>query len=157
MSTDPHRAPVLTGGCQCGAVRYALFAAPIKTGLCHCRMCQKASGAPFAALAEIETADFAWTKGAPASWQSSNRAAREFCSACGTPLAFRPLDKPIIEMMIGSLDAPEQAPATYEVGRESKLSWVNHIDALAGRTTLENIGAERLERIVSLQHPDHEA
>ena len=51
--------PVLTGGCQCGAIRFALSAPPTKVSICHCRMCQKASGAPFASLAEIEKGDFA--------------------------------------------------------------------------------------------------
>ena len=53
--------PVLTGGCQCGAIRFALNAAPIKVSICHCRMCQKASGAPFASFADIDKGDFAWT------------------------------------------------------------------------------------------------
>ena len=47
--------PVLTGGCQCGAIRFALSAAPVKISICHCRMCQKASGAPFASFADIRT------------------------------------------------------------------------------------------------------
>ena len=55
--------PVLTGGCQCGAVRFALSAAPVKVSICHCRMCQKAAGAPFASFADIERSDFAWTRG----------------------------------------------------------------------------------------------
>ena len=29
------RKPVLTGGCQCGAVRYAVYAAPERAGICH--------------------------------------------------------------------------------------------------------------------------
>ena len=45
---------VLTGGCQCGAVRFALSVPPPKVSICHCRMCQKASFAPFASFADIE-------------------------------------------------------------------------------------------------------
>ena len=40
-----NRQPVATGGCQCGAVRYALYAMP-EGSVCHCRMCQKAVGGP---------------------------------------------------------------------------------------------------------------
>ena len=63
---------VLTGGCQCGAIRFALSAPPAKISICHCRMCQKASGAPFASFADIEHSDFAWTRGKPAAFQSSS-------------------------------------------------------------------------------------
>ena len=41
----------LTGGCQCGAVRYALLEPPSNPHICHCRMCQKAFGSFFAPLA----------------------------------------------------------------------------------------------------------
>ena len=50
--------PVLTGGCQCGAIRFAVSAPPMKVSICHCRMCQKASGAPFASFADIDRARF---------------------------------------------------------------------------------------------------
>src|SRR5437879_13716571 len=81
--------PVLTGGCQCGAIRFALKAVPNRVSICHCRMCQKAAGAPFASFADIEHADFAWTKGKPAAFKSSSIAMRDFCAACGTPLSFQ--------------------------------------------------------------------
>jgi hypothetical protein len=77
--------PVLTGGCQCGAVRFALSAPPRKVSICHCRMCQKAAGAPFASLAAIEHGDFAWTRGKPRAFRSSTIAMRDFCADCGTP------------------------------------------------------------------------
>jgi hypothetical protein len=144
--------PSTTGGCQCGAVRYAFDGAPAKIGLCHCRMCQRALGAPFGVFVVVATENFRWTKGVPASFASSNRAFRDFCGTCGTPLAFRPLDLPVMELMSGSLDEPEAMPPRYEVGREAKLAWIGSLAALPGRTTAENMGAERAAAVVSHQH-----
>ncbi len=108
--------PVLTGGCQCGAVRFALKAVPNRVSICHCRMCQKAAGAPFASFADIEHADFAWTKGKPASFKSSSIAMRDFCAACGTPLSFRRIDGPRIEIMTGAFDHPDRVIPTRQFG-----------------------------------------
>jgi hypothetical protein len=90
--------PVLTGGCQCGAIRFAVSGPPVKVSICHCRMCQKASGAPFAAFADIDPGDFAWTRGKPAAFRSSSIAERDFCRDCGTPdhaakLRFRQVER----------------------------------------------------------------
>lgn len=150
------RVPLHTGGCQCGAVRFAVYAAPKKIGICHCRMCQKAVAGPFAVLAEVPWGDFAWTRGPPASFRSSSRAARDFCAVCGTPLSYRHLGRPIIELLTGAFDKPERVAPTYAVGTESQLPWVGHIARMPGKTTLENTGAERLAAIKSYQHPDHD-
>src|ERR1700761_2105366 len=83
--------PMMTGGCQCGAVRYALYETPEST-VCHCRMCQKAVGGPFAALSKLKTDNLRWTRGTPARFQSSSAAERHFCADCGTPLTFHFLD-----------------------------------------------------------------
>ena len=40
----------VTGGCQCGALRYRATAMLDNSHLCHCRMCQKATGNIFSAL-----------------------------------------------------------------------------------------------------------
>jgi hypothetical protein len=149
------RAIIATGGCQCGAVRYALYAAP-EGSLCHCRMCQKATGGPFAALAKIDKADLVWTRSPPATFQSSSAACRDFCAACGTPLTFRYLDAAHMEVTIGSLDHPEQAPPTQNFGVEGRLAWT---EALApGRlpdaeTAQTGAGARDVR---SRQHPDHD-
>lgn len=150
------RIPVHTGGCQCGAVRFAVYAEPRKIGLCHCRMCQKAVGGPFAVLAEVSWSDFAWTRGQPAAFQSSSRAARDFCAACGTPLSYREVGGPLIELATGTFDEPRRVAPTYEAGTESRLAWVDCIAQMPGKTTLENTGAAKLATIESYQHPDHD-
>ena len=63
--------PVMTGGCQCGAVRYALNSQP-EGGFCHCRMCQRATGGPFAAYATVKRSAFSWTQGEPSYFASSS-------------------------------------------------------------------------------------
>jgi len=147
---------VFAGGCQCGAVRFALSAAPVRVSVCHCRMCQKASGAPFASFADIEKTDFAWTRGKPAAFKSSSIAERDFCATCGTPLSFRRLDGPRIEIMTGAFDRPDRLVPTRQYGTESRLGWVVGIANMPSLTTLQNYGPEKLGGIVSHQHPDHD-
>ena len=148
--------PVLTGGCQCGAIRFAVKAAPVRVSICHCRMCQKASGAPFASFADIEHTDFTWTKGKPAAFRSSSIAMRDFCASCGTPLSFRRIDGPRIEIMTGAFDRPDRLVPIRQYGTESRLGWVVAIANLRSQTTLQNYGQEKLNGIVSHQHPDHD-
>jgi hypothetical protein len=148
--------PVLTGGCQCGAVRFALSAAPVKISICHCRMCQKAAGAPFASFAEVERGDFAWTRGEPSAFRSSSLAERDFCAGCGTPLSFRRIDGSKIEIMTGAFDRPDRLVPTRQYGTEARLGWVVSIANLPSQTTLQNYGPDKLGDIVSHQHPDHD-
>ncbi len=119
------RVPIATGGCQCGAVRYALYVPPENSHVCHCRMCQRATGGLFAGLAGAKKADFAWTKGTPSFFASSNLATRGFCAACGTPLSFAyNLPNARIYATIGSLDEPHAVPIIIQYGVESRVSWV---------------------------------
>lgn len=148
--------PVLTGGCQCGAVRFALSDSPLRVSLCHCRMCQKATGAPFASLADIETANFAWTHGKPAAFRSSSIAERDFCKDCGTPLSYRKIGGDTIEIMTGTFDRPDRLVPKLQFGTESRLGWVGSISALPSKTTLQNYGADKLAEVFSYQQPDHD-
>lgn len=120
------RRPVLEGGCQCGQIRYALYRQPGSADICHCRMCQRAMGNLFmATVGGIGLDDFAWTRGEPARFQSSSIAERLFCRACGTPLAFRYLERPTISVTTGSLDHPERGRPTIQIGGESRLPWLD--------------------------------
>ena len=119
---------VMTGGCQCGAVRYELDQQP-EAEFCHCGMCRRATGGAFAALAGVPKAAFRWTKGTPKAFDSSTAARREFCGDCGTPLTFVYHAGKSLDVTIGSLDDPEAAgPLKLEFTVESRLSWVAPTD-----------------------------
>jgi hypothetical protein len=114
----------ITGGCQCGAVRYVLSERP-EAEFCHCGMCRRATGGAFAALATVPKASLQWTRGEPAVFRSSTAAERRFCAACGTPLLFSYDASRSIDVTIGSLDDPELAgPLRMHFAVEHRLSWV---------------------------------
>jgi hypothetical protein len=143
-----------TGGCQCGAVRFTVEALG-RASICHCRMCQKASGSffgPFVTALE----GLAWTRGRPAYFQSSNLVRRGFCSACGTPLTFEPAQGPV-ELAIGAFDNPASIRPAIQLCLDSRLPWFAELPGLPTRTPEE---AKRLEgfyaAVVSNQHPDHD-
>jgi hypothetical protein len=151
--SEATRPAVLTGGCQCGAVRYALYAEP-DAGICHCGMCQKATGGLFLAAAGVPLAQFAWIRGQPAVFRSSSVAERGYCRDCGTPLFFRYVAKDKIDVTIGSLDDPAAAKPASQVGVESRVPWWRELFELPGRTTEQDPPPGGLDAIKSYQHRD---
>ncbi len=147
------REPVLTGGCQCGAVRYAFYLEPISADICHCRMCQRALGNVFAPFTGVRLGDFAWTRGEPATWQSSSIAERGFCRRCGTPLSFRYLGRDKISVTIGSLDEPARVRPTEQVGIESRVPWLHAALALPGKSTEDDPPPGGVAALESYQTP----
>jgi hypothetical protein len=146
----------MTGGCQCGAVRYALYAEPTEASICHCRMCQKAFGNYVAPLTGVPLKDLAWTRGEPGLFRSSDQVERGFCRECGTPLFYRYLGRDKITITIGSLDDPARVKPREQIGIESKVPWLEEALGLPGKTTEEN-AADALAGMKNLQHPDREA
>jgi hypothetical protein len=153
--TDP-RNPILSGGCQCGAVRYALYAEPEGASICHCRMCQKALGNAFGPFAPVRLADFRWTRGEPSIYRSSPIVERGFCRDCGTPLSFRYTDSDWIDVSIGSLDHPDRVPPIKHVGTESRLPWLHLADGLPVSGTETSMRPDRIAKMQTFQHPDHD-
>lgn len=145
------RDAILKGGCQCGSVRYALYSQP-RGSFCHCRMCQRATGSPFAALTALPKGDFAWTLGKPAFFDSSTVATRGFCRDCGTALSFTYHAGPNTNVMVGTLDQPERANITNHYGVESRLSWLKMCDGLPEHETGgDAAAASRMAGLVSHQ------
>ena len=77
------------GGCACGSVRYRLCEEPLIAHACHCRDCQRSSGAPFASGVVVLVADTEITgtpQTHPVRASSGSLATRSFCPDCGAPL-----------------------------------------------------------------------
>jgi hypothetical protein len=150
------RQPATTGGCQCGAVRFAAVAAPAPGNICHCRMCQKATGNFFGAFASVGREDLTWTRGEPAIFKSSDLVERGFCRDCGTPLSFRYVDTDRIALTIGSFDDPSGIAVTEQYGVESRLPGFERLHTLPGRVSNVGKAPDRVSRLASRQHPDQD-
>ena len=129
MSLDNR--PVYSGGCQCGAVRFHVEGALGDASICHCRMCQKASGNFYLPLVSVRQAKLTWTRGEPKRFHSSNYAFRGFCGDCGTPLTYEAPDG--VALAIAAFDHPEEIAPTIQWGIEAKLPYVDAIPELPGR------------------------
>lgn len=150
--------PILTGGCQCGAVRYALDQQPENVHVCHCRMCQKAVGGPFAVICPVQKTAFRVTRGTISYFHSSDVARRGFCRACGTPLLFEYPEGDDLGVLVGTLDEPDRAPPENQYGNESRVAWYGGLLSVPGDRPTYAETPDMLHRISSSnhQHPDHD-
>lgn len=130
-----------TGGCQCGRIRYKAALENNEAYLCHCRMCQRATGGFAASFVEVPIAAVTWEH-EPDWYQSSPIARRPFCSACGTPLGFAFLDGGgKMDLTVGSFDDPSDFVPVIHSGAE-------HIyEAWLDTSSLPRVRTDALESV----------
>jgi hypothetical protein len=126
MTTAP-----MTGGCQCGAVRYEVSDEPIVVAVCHCTMCRRANSAPAVAWAMFAQDQVRFVSGAPKHYSSSPPARRGFCERCGTQISFTADYIPgLIDLTVGSFDEPARLAPTLHYWDSKRLPWVEFADRL---------------------------
>lgn len=113
--------PQYTASCLCGGVQLALAAEPGPISICHCSMCRKAQGGPFATNAKMPAGALDVTQGADllANYESSPGHHRVFCKRCGSPLFMTNADEPdVVSVRVGIIDGPlrTRPSAHYYVG-----------------------------------------
>ena len=129
-----------TGGCLCGSIRYEITEPALGSMYCHCRICQRFTGAPLFSGTTFKTAAVRITQGQPKYYKSSVIAERGFCPDCGSSLIYRGLIGVWTEWLMictASLDDPENYPPTYHLGVESTMPWLELHDDLP-RTRCED-------------------
>ena len=121
--------PLMTGGCQCGRVRYEAEIDSDEAYLCHCRMCQRATGGVSIAFVNLKKAAVRWSGEGPDWYASSAIAERPFCSRCGTPLGFAFPDSEKMDLTVGSFDDPGHFRPDHHFGVESlHEAWIDTRD-----------------------------
>jgi hypothetical protein len=118
------------GGCDCRAVRYRLETAPLFVHCCHCRWCQRETGASFALNALIE-ADRVAVLGeqpelvdTPSPSGFGQLIAR--CPRCRIAVWSHYAGAgPLVSFVrAGTLDAPDLLPPDIHIFTASKQPWV---------------------------------
>ena len=123
----------MNGGCACGTVRYRLASAPSDIGWCHCRLCQKVSGAPALVFGTVPVGDFIVEQGAEHVGGVSlvSFGARRFARCCGTPLTIHVDWQPeTIDVTVVTLDDPGAVPPGFHIWMESAIAWAEPGDHL---------------------------
>ncbi len=120
----------LEGGCACGAVRYRMTGGPLFVHCCHCRWCQRETGASFALNAMIEADRVVLLSGAPelvATPSESGRGQKiARCPACRVALwsNYAGAGDALRFVRVGTLDAPDRLPPDIHIYTASKQPWV---------------------------------
>ena len=132
MTDQPsnRKAPPYWGGCHCGRVRYQARAEAVNVRVCHCRSCQKWTGAPFFCRAVFPRTAVD-ISGSVEHYQTSADVKRGFCPHCGTALTVPRLSTPqFIGLAVPTMDDPNGLPPECHFWMSDKLDWVKLDDGL---------------------------
>jgi len=122
----------MTGGCLCGAVRYAIEGDPVLSAVCHCRNCQKQSGTAMSVLIGVRADQMAVT-GSLTTYQDTGQSGdavyRRFCGTCGSPiLSDLPSQQGMHFVKAGTLDDVAGLVPKLHFWTASAQPWVRFAD-----------------------------
>jgi hypothetical protein len=120
----------LEGGCTCGRVRYRMTTRPLFVHCCHCRWCQRETGASFALNAMIEADRAQLLQG------EVERVDTPSLSGMGQKISCCPTCRIAVWsnyaggadavrfVRVGTLDEPDRLPPDIHIFAASKQPWV---------------------------------
>lgn len=130
METVQPKIPMpITGGCDCGAIRYECSAEPIVMFNCHCRACQKITGGPYVPAVLLPANAFRLTRGTLrhhfTASERMGKHKRGFCGDCGSRITGGESEKPTpwIGVTASSLDDPGKFRAQFDIFVSSAQPW----------------------------------
>lgn len=130
MNTEQQK----TGGCVCGAARYAVTGEPLSVHACHCTDCQALSGSAFGLSMVLHASDLQLNSGTVTENRFStdhNTMHRHHCERCGTALWFSsPAYADIIALKPGTLDDTSGLRPIAHMWVRSAQPWLRLDDGL---------------------------
>ncbi len=114
------------GGCRCGVLRFRVTKAPLTTAACHCRGCQRMSGAPYSTTAILPTDGFDLVAGDPAIGGAKSAGITHFhCPDCMSWVFTRiaGLEDQIVNVRATLFDDPGWFAPFIETWTNARLSW----------------------------------
>lgn len=120
----------LTGGCDCGYLRYRLASAPLFVHCCHCRWCQRETGSAFALNALIETDRVTQLGGEPTLVDTPSESGKgqliARCPRCFVAVwsHYAGAGRRVAFVRVGTLDAPDALPPDIHIFTASRQPWV---------------------------------
>jgi hypothetical protein len=120
----------LEGACTCGAVRYRMTSEPMFVHCCHCRWCQRETGASFALNAMIEAERVLLLEGEPevVNTPSSSGKGQKIsrCPKCRIALwsTYAGAGDAVRFVRVGTLKEPDRLPPDIHIFTSTKQRWV---------------------------------
>src|SRR5258707_2188890 len=120
----------LEGKCTCGAVRYRMTSKPLFVHCCHCRWCQRETGASFALNARIDADRVVLLKGVPEVVDTPSNSGKgqkiSRCPACRVALwsNYAGAGDAVRFVRVGTLEEPDRLPPDIHIFTASKQPWV---------------------------------
>ncbi len=120
----------LEGGCTCRAIRYRVTRPPLFVHCCHCRWCQRETGASFALNAMIESEYVELLAGEPemVNTPSNSGLGQKIvrCPSCRVALwsHYAGAGEAVKFVRVGTLDEPDRLPPDIHIFTASKQPWV---------------------------------
>ncbi|MBO6717168.1 MAG: GFA family protein [Rhizobiaceae bacterium] len=117
----------ISGGCQCGNVRYRITGRPVVFYLCHCTECQRHTSSAFGESLRIRRDDLeidgdmaCFTRVSDA----GNRREGWFCAECGVRIVHGTAGNPMVNIKAGTLDDTTWLVPAGHIWTRSKQSFV---------------------------------
>lgn len=129
---------MLTGSCLCGTVQFQIDGAFDRMTHCHCCICRKSHGAPFATYATCDSSLFSWAAGEDAisRRESSPGHTRNFCCHCGSSLPYS--SEHGVHVPAGCIDGDPGLRASVHIFTGSMAPWHTIADELPRHKTRDD-------------------